>query len=140
MGQAAPTWVFDVDGCLIDSLSGDSLRPGASELLTGLKAGGVRLLLWSAGGEEYAERRAAAHGIDAFFSGFYSKGSRDTDGHYRIDHLPLGDGVATFVDDQPADLGATWPVIGVRPYLAANRHDTGLAVVTALLSNSDRHD
>ena len=30
---AADCWVFDVDGCLVDSLTGTSLRPGARELL-----------------------------------------------------------------------------------------------------------
>ena len=31
-------WVFDVDGCLVDSLTGTSLRPGARELLARLRA------------------------------------------------------------------------------------------------------
>ena len=28
-------WAFDVDGCLVDSLTGTSLRPGALEVLAG---------------------------------------------------------------------------------------------------------
>lgn len=123
------TWVFDVDGCLIDSLSGGSLRPGAPELLERLKRSGAAILLWSAGGDEYARRKAHQHGIGWAFDGYYSKDSRDERGHYRTDHLPLDDHSVTFVDDQPSDLDPGLSVIAVRPYLAHSRHDTGLAVL-----------
>src|SRR5581483_7077971 len=36
---AAAVWVFDVDGCIVDSLTGTSLRPGARELLEHLRTG-----------------------------------------------------------------------------------------------------
>lgn len=127
--MATCTWVFDVDGCLIDSLSGGSLRPGAPELLERLKRSGAAILLWSAGGDEYARRKAVQHGIVWAFDGYYSKESRDEGGHYRTDHLPLNDPPVTFVDDHPSDLGPELSIIPVRPYLAHSRHDTGLAVI-----------
>ncbi len=52
-------WVFDVDGCLVDSLTGTSLRPGAQDIVMRLAAQG-RVLLWSAGGEGYARARCGA--------------------------------------------------------------------------------
>ncbi len=124
MGESV--WVFDVDGCLIDSFSGTSLRPGAAELLASLGSRGIRLLLWSAGGSSYAHRRASQHGIAQLFDGFFAKGGRDVDGYYRTDHLPLEGFDATFVDDQPADLAPDCCVIAVRSYLAHNTFDSGL--------------
>ena len=122
----ARTWVFDVDGTLIDALSGTSLRPGAEALLERLRSSGCRLLLWSAGGGEYAERRAAAHGIDGYFEGFFDKDNRDSDGRYVPTFLtaPLD---ATFVDDQPVDMPVGATVVAVSPYLRHDPHDRGLA-------------
>ena len=65
---AAQTWVFDVDGCLLDGMSASSLRPGALELLDELARRGVRLLVWSAGGAQYARvppAQAQAHAAAA---------------------------------------------------------------------------
>ena len=50
LGDQWPVWVFDVDGCLVDSLTGTSLRPGAATLLAGLRARGRTVIVWSAGG------------------------------------------------------------------------------------------
>lgn len=124
--MADSVWVFDVDGCLIDSFSGTSLRPGAAELLGHLRAAGIRLLLWSAGGDSYAHRRASQHGIAPLFDGFFGKGTRDEGGYYQTDHLPLEGSNTIFVDDQPAELRPGCCVIAVRPYLAHNAFDTGL--------------
>ena len=52
-------WVLDVDGTIVDSLTGTSLRPGSAELLASLREVGVRTILWSAGGADYA--LAASH-------------------------------------------------------------------------------
>jgi hypothetical protein len=74
------TWVFDVDGCLIDSLTGTSLRPGAAALLESLRERGNAVVLWSAGGAHYARARASEQGIDALVDAFHSKSGRDADG------------------------------------------------------------
>lgn len=122
-------WVFDVDGCLIDALTGTSLRPGAAGLLRRLRDADGRLLLWSAGGSIYAHRRAVQHSLESLFEGFYSKDLRDADGYYRTDHLPLSETSATFVDDQPGDLRPDHRIIPVSPYLIADCHDTGLSTL-----------
>lgn len=124
--HAPSTWVFDVDGCLIDSLTSTSLRPGARELLAHLRDRACTVLLWSAGGAEYARERASAHAIAALFDGFHAKDGRDGDGRYRIDALPLGAGAAVFVDDRPEDLPDGVVVVAVSPYLSHTPHDRGL--------------
>jgi hypothetical protein len=121
-----PVWVFDVDGTLLDSLSGSSLRPGTRELLGRLRAAGARILLWSAGGAEYARERAAQHQLDQLVDGFHDKAVRDGDGRYVPAFLdtPLG---ATFVDDRPEDLPLGARVVAVSPYLAHDPFDRGWA-------------
>jgi long-chain acyl-CoA synthetase len=120
-------WWFDVDGCLVDALTGASLRPGAVEVLSGVRRDAAAVLLWSAGGADYARRRAEEHGIAEMFDGFFAKDERDDAGRYVPP--PFGDGIAVFVDDQPEDMPHGAQVIGVHPYLAADPHDTGLAGV-----------
>ncbi len=82
-------WVFDVDGCLVDSLTGTSLRPGAREILEHL-AGRTRVFLWSAGGDDYAQDRAEQFGVDHLVSGYFSKEGRDADPARYLErpHLP----------------------------------------------------
>ncbi len=128
MPSDADCWVFDVDGCLVDSLTGTSLRPGAKEILHSL-AGRTRVLLWSAGGDDYAQARARQFQVDHLLSGFFSKEERDTRGHYVTAHLPIGPGSAVFVDDRPEDLAEDLEVVAVSPYLAGDAHDRGLEVV-----------
>jgi long-chain acyl-CoA synthetase len=122
---AADCWVFDVDGCLIDSLTGTSLRPGARELLASL-AGRARVLLWSAGGDAYARARAEQFQMDHLVNGYFSKDGRDAEGRYQTTHLPLGSGHVVFVDDRPEDLADELEVIAVSPYLSDDPHDRGL--------------
>jgi phosphoglycolate phosphatase-like HAD superfamily hydrolase len=120
-------WVLDVDGCLVDSLSGSSLRPGAGELLRDLRVAGCTVLLWSAGGASHARRRAIALGFADLVDDYHDKDGRDPDGRYRTDRfLPNLSGVV-FVDDRPEDLPLGADVIAVRPYLGADPHDRGLA-------------
>jgi 3-deoxy-D-manno-octulosonate 8-phosphate phosphatase KdsC-like HAD superfamily phosphatase len=119
------TWIFDVDGCLIDSLGGASLRPGTGALLDHLRASGARVLLWSAGGADYARDRMAALSVDDRFHGFFDKDGRDDDGRYLTAFLPDLDGVV-FVDDRPEDMPVGADVVAVAPYLAHNRFDRGL--------------
>ncbi len=59
----AAIWIFDVDATLLDAMSAASVRPGERELLTLLAEDGRRLLVWSAGGEDYARRRLSETGI-----------------------------------------------------------------------------
>ena len=124
-------WVFDVDGCLIDSLTGSSLRPGAAELLGHLRDQRRIVLLWSAGGSDYARRRAEEHGVDMLFHDFHDKADRDHHGRYLTDgFLPALDGVV-FIDDRPEDMPVGADIIAVRPYLTGNPHDRGLAPAAA---------
>ena len=121
-------WVFDVDGCLVDSLTGTSLRPGARDIVMRL-ATRARILLWSAGGGDYAQARAVQFGLAEYVDGFYPKAARDAAGHYSTSHLPTGPGRAVFVDDRPEDLAESLEVLVVSPYLTDDPHDRGLRVV-----------
>jgi len=118
-------WVFDVDGCLVDSLSGTSLRPGASELLAHLGRDS-RVILWSAGGDGYARSRAEQFCLDGHVSGYFAKEGRDDEGCYLTSHLPVDAGCAVFVDDRPEDLAEDLEVLAVSPYLSEDPHDHGL--------------
>jgi long-chain acyl-CoA synthetase len=126
--SAADCWVFDVDGCLVDSLTGTSLRPGARELLDSL-AGRSQVLLWSAGGDTYARARAEQFQVDHLVNGYFSKEGRDDEGRYLTAHLPLGPRHVVFVDDRPEDLDDRLDVIAVSPYLSDDPHDRGLRAV-----------
>ncbi|HEV2368567.1 MAG TPA: DUF705 domain-containing protein [Acidimicrobiales bacterium] len=119
-------WVFDLDGCLIDSLTGSSLRPGARALLSGLRDRGCAVVLWSAGGADYARDKATTHGIDRFVAGYHSKAGRDGNGRYSTAGLPAGSGSFRFIDDRPEDLPAGADVVVVSPYLSPDPHDDGL--------------
>jgi phosphoglycolate phosphatase-like HAD superfamily hydrolase len=125
------TWVFDLDGCLVDSLSGSSLRPGAVELLAELRRNGHTIVLWSAGGAAYAKQRAEAHGIRGSFDAFHDKDGRDSDGRYATSHVCADFMHVVFVDDRPEDMPRDAEVIDVSPYLASNPHDRGLAPAAA---------
>lgn len=122
--------MFDVDGCLIDSLSGSSLRPGAPELLRHLRQRGCTVLLWSAGGADYAELRMRPHGMDRLFHGFHDKDERDVDGRYIPTFLD-DPRLAVFVDDRPEDMPIGAEVVTVSPYLSDTPWDRGLAPAAA---------
>jgi hypothetical protein len=119
-------WLFDVDGCLIDSLTGKSLRPGATELLDALQTSGVTVWLWSAGGADYAKQRAVEADIGHLVDGFHDKDGRDADGRYRTTHIVGHTNGVVFIDDRPEDMPIGADVIAVSPYLAHNPHDRGL--------------
>jgi hypothetical protein len=121
----ATVWVFDVDGCLIDSLVGASLRPGARELLCHLRSSGAKVHLWSAGGADYARARMEPHGVDAHFDGFHDKDARDVHGRY-VPSFLTDALAAVYVDDRPEDMPRGAEVIAVSPYLSENRWDRGL--------------
>lgn len=126
--SGAGCWVFDVDGCLVDSLTGTSLRPGAREILEHLAAR-TGVFLWSAGGDDYARARAEQFRVDHLVSGYFSKEGRDAEGFYLTTHLPDCRGTAVFVDDRPEDLAGDVDVLAVSPYLAEDAHDRGLEQV-----------
>lgn len=130
--QAVPDaqrWVFDVDGTLIDSLSGSSLRPLTAAVLHSLQSAGASLVLWSAGGAEYAHQRALQHEIARFFDRFAAKAVRGADGRYLLDEFTDSDQSTIFVDDLPDDLPLTATVVRVWPYLSCDPHDRALQTV-----------
>ena len=120
-------WAFDVDGCLVDSITGTSLRPLARPVLEGLRAQGATVVLWSAGGGEYARRKAELVGIDDLIHAFYDKDERGDDGRYLVAHLAVEHRPHVCVDYQPEELPADVDAVGVSPYLAHDPHDLGLA-------------
>lgn len=129
--RPASTWVFDVDASLVDSFSGASLRPGARQILRALHEASCRILLWSAGGADYARRRAAEHGLSHLVHGFFAKEGRDEHGRYRVAGLPCDLGDTVFVDDCPEDLPSDVEIVRVSPYIAPHEHDRGLTPVAA---------
>jgi Protein of unknown function (DUF2889) len=127
--QPSWLWVFDVDATLLDGMSALSVRPRADELLSLLAAREVRLIAWSAGGADYAERKLTTAGIGHYFAEFRDKGNR-TGGFY---DTSFADSWGVFVDDQARDLSPVAVVHPVRPYLAPNPNDTGLDGLFALV-------
>ena len=128
-------WVFDLDGCLLDSLTGTSLRPGTPALLTSLRERDCRVLLWSAGGAVYARQRAEEQGVADLFDGFYDKEERDGAGRY-VPTFLSDVSSAVFVDDRPEDMPVGADVLAVSPYIASNPHDRALEPVAGRLSES----
>jgi|GEM_PF-1058050 len=127
--QGPATWIFDVDGCLVDSLLGTSLRPGADALLAHLAAAQREVVLWSAGGADYAEARAQRFGLTSSVTRFEVKDGRDRDGRYETAHLNIDLEHSIFIDDRPEDMPLSADVVAVTPYLIENPRDRGLAVV-----------
>ena len=128
LAHAARTWVFDVDATLLDGMSATSLRPGARDLLVLLGERGRRIVVWSAGGEDYARRRLTDTGIIDLFESVHDKGARGDDRCYDPTRVVSDHelSAAVFIDDQPVDLPVRATVLAVRPYLAANPHDCEL--------------
>ncbi len=126
MNHPDAVWVCDVDGTLIGSVRSDILRPGAIELLDRLRDAGTTLVLWSAGGAEYAKNMLAQFRIDHYFAAFYSKERRGPDDRYLVDHLCPKHRPGTLVDDYPGDVPEQPRVIGVPQFLGGNPHDRGL--------------
>ena len=119
-------WLFDVDGTLIGSVRSNCLRPGAETLIRTLHEQEKTLVLWSAGGAEYARRMMEQFGLDRFFSAFYAKQERGKDGRYRLDHLLPQHQPDTIVDDYCGDVPVADRVIEVSQFLGSNQHDKGL--------------
>lgn len=132
-------WIFDVDGCLVDSITGSSLRPLTMELLAAVRGRGIAVVLWSAGGRDYAWRRVDQFGLDAHVAGCYGKDERDADGRWRIDHLCRDHRPVLFVDDRPEELPLGIEVVGLRPYLGVSPHDRALAPLLERMRGQHGH-
>jgi phosphoglycolate phosphatase-like HAD superfamily hydrolase len=124
-------WAFDLDGTLIGSVRSNVLRPHASALLHRLSCDGVSLVLWSAGGREYAARHAAAQGISHHFTAFYDKGMRDQTRRYTTAHFSREHRPHVFVDDAPDDLPLGADVIAVPQFIGGNSSDSALLMLLA---------
>jgi hypothetical protein len=122
----ARRWAFDIDGTLIGSIRSDRLRPGARELLARLSERGVLCVLWSAGGDAYAARKAREHRIQDHVVACYSKTARDAHGRYVVDHFDRAHRPDVFVDDVPGDLPLGATVIAVSQFFGGNAADRGL--------------
>lgn len=122
----AEVWLFDLDGTLIDSLTGGSLRPLAETVLNTLHSHGVTVVMWSAGGDDYARRRCKEHGIIHLIHEFHDKAVRTRDGRWESTHIRTAGVRMTFVDDRPEEAPEHGRLLGVRPYIGPNPHDRGL--------------
>ena len=125
------SWIFDVDGCVVDSLLGRSLRPGAREIFELLRDLGDEVIWWSAGGIEHARGRAERFDLVELIDHFAEKDRRDAAGRYEIESLGVELERAIFIDDRPEDLPASAEVLAVPPYLIENPRDRGLEQVAA---------
>jgi phosphoglycolate phosphatase-like HAD superfamily hydrolase len=114
-------WLFDLDGCLVDSFDGTSLRPLARELIETLLQQGHSVDIWSAGGAEYAERVARRVGISHLIGTFWTK-DRGSSGKWTLPQDLTGRQIVC-VDDQPDGVPLGVEKIAVFPYLGPNPHD-----------------
>jgi hypothetical protein len=114
-------WLFDLDGCLVDSFDGTSLRPLALELIERLLQQGHSVDIWSAGGAEYAERVARRVGISHLIGTFWTK-DRGSSGKWTLPDDLAGSKIVC-VDDQPDGVPLGVEKIAVFPYLGPNPHD-----------------
>ncbi|MET0147192.1 MAG: NIF family HAD-type phosphatase [Ilumatobacteraceae bacterium] len=126
--DTATTWLFDLDGCLVDSMGGTILRPHARELLEALLGLGITVRIWSAGGDDYANRVAERVGIADLVAGYHTK-VRQPSGTWA---LPDVVGRATersvvCVDDQPDGVPGHVTTIAVFPFIGARPHDRAFA-------------
>jgi hypothetical protein len=65
--------LFAVDATPVDGVTGGHLRPDARTLLELLRDCGVRVLLWSSGGADFALRRDRQDAIDHLVDAAYGK-------------------------------------------------------------------
>ena len=133
-GATGGTWLFDVDGCLVDSYDGSLLRPFAAELLVAVRSAGYAVRIWSAGGGDYARRILDRHGISGLVDGFSDK-ERGADGHWILPDDLLHSTDVTCVDDQPDGIPMMATKVGVFPYLGSNPHDRALCQIIDLLAD-----
>ena len=124
------TWWFDLEGTLTDSMAATSLRPFTIELLESLRAAGHRIVMWSAGGDDYARRVCERIDIAQYFEAFHTK-ERGPDGRWVLPALDGDVGETVCVDDQIDGVPRGVRTIRVFPYLGHNPHDRSLEAVIA---------
>lgn len=129
-------WAFDIDGTIIGAIRSDVLRPNVRTVFEAIIANGSLVVLWSAGGAEYAERMAVRHTVDDLVHAYFAKPDRSGAPYYSVDHIPNDLRPHVFVDDSPSDLPPHWDVIAVDQFMGSNQRDSGLDVVLARLSIS----
>lgn len=130
-GEQPPAWVFDVDGCLVDSQTGRSLRPMAADLLATVRGAGRAVVLWSAGGEAHARNVAERLGVATLVDAYYDKAMRGADRCWSIDHLAVAHRPEVFVDDRPEEIPVGTATLAVHPYIGPDVYDVGLRAVLA---------
>jgi hypothetical protein len=128
------TWLFDVDGCIIDSMSGRWLRPFAREALEAVKLSGYRVVLWSAGGADHAIEVAARLNLHDVIDDCFDKAIRGPDRRWLVDHLHSFYRPTVCVDDRPEEVPAHLEVISVFPYITHEPRDKALLAVMEHLS------
>ena len=132
----ADLWLFDLDGCLVDSMATTTLRPHARDLLDVLRDRGTPAHIWSAGGTEYAARVAARVGISDVIDGYHEK-VRQPDERWALPSIAQGAAVVC-VDDQPEGVPDGPHVLAVFPYIGLRPHDLAFAGIVAELAAERR--
>ncbi len=127
-------WLFDLDGCLVDSFAATDVRPLAVEALSQARRSGATVVIWSAGGVDYARRVAERLGLAELVDGFYPK-DRGSAGRWVL-HEDFRGAAVTCVDDQPDGLPELVDAIAVFPYLGVDRHDRALEAVLRRLEGT----
>lgn len=125
MNRVGAVW-FDCDGCLVDSLTGATARPGAHALLSEIRGCGGAIVVWSAGGASHARRRMGATGLAPLVDAYLAKASRDQNGRWSRPAVRPGLAPLAFVDDQPTEMPAGAPVLSVPPFIGPDDHDRAL--------------
>lgn len=128
-------WLFDLDGCLVDSMSAASVRPLSHELLSAIRARGDLVSVWSAGGDSYARRVLDRVGLADLVASCHAK-DRGPDGRWRLPGFCGPDRDLLCVDDQAEGVPAGISVIPVFPYLSDQPHDRAFAPILDLLAES----
>ncbi len=83
-------------------------------------------MLWSAGGADYARRKAGDHGLGDRFVEYYAKAVRDPSMRYVVDHFDRSHRPDVFVDDSPVDLPLGARVVPVPQFIGGNIADRAL--------------
>lgn len=122
------TWLFDLDGCLIDAFTSTSVRPSARELLEALADREDEVHVWSTGGAGYAAGAMTRLGLRDLVGRSYAK-ERGRDGDWVVPSDFRGESTLIFVDDQTDGLPAGALVVEVPSYLSEHTPDDAFAAV-----------
>jgi|GEM_PF-4438359 len=100
---------------------------------------GIPVVLWCAGGGDYAWRRAHQTGIAELIAAAHAKEERDAEGHWRLPVLPPEHRPAVLVDDQPHEVPPVGEIIAVLPYIGPNPWDAGLSALLQRVRSRGRY-